>query len=266
MWLRLPGTCPCSPARAPSGRRSSWAGGPSATSSGTRTASVCSASGSRTACSLTPRSGATSEPLTPCRGVGGWMCFPPASRASLLPLLGGVAGLEIPATPGPAPSRSFATWSPESCSWRTVQRSLFEATSDASSLTWPHSGSWAAGVACERSTLERPTCDAEHGLPHGLRALTSKARLPTPTRADARGSRNATANQGKGSTGNDGQTLSDIAWAASGGTQSTPRPSFVEWLQGMPTGATDLRPLAMAGCLPWLRAHSSSSQGGPDGT
>lgn len=79
--------------------------------------------------------------------------------------------------------------------------------------------------------------------------------LPTPTTADSRNSRNATANNGQGSTGHSGTTLSDVAYEWSGATtdpQSAdgkpstaqpPRPSlnpeFVEWMLGLPRGWSD---------------------------
>lgn len=70
--------------------------------------------------------------------------------------------------------------------------------------------------------------------------------LPTPVTADSRNTRNATANNGKGSTGNSGTTLSDVAWLWSGELTSPPsedgkpstdlrlNPSFVEWMMGTP--------------------------------
>lgn len=81
--------------------------------------------------------------------------------------------------------------------------------------------------------------------------------LPTPTTADSRNSRNATANGGEGSTGHSGTTLSDLVheWSeesgSSGETSSPPSdagkastdlrlsPWFVEWMMGMPDGWSD---------------------------
>jgi hypothetical protein len=75
--------------------------------------------------------------------------------------------------------------------------------------------------------------------------------LPTPAESDCRNSRNATANDGKGSTGHSGTTLSDVAFLWSGASSSRPSdagkrstaprlsPWFVEWMMGAPAGWTD---------------------------
>lgn len=90
------------------------------------------------------------------------------------------------------------------------------------------------------------------------------ALLPTPTVADARNTRNATAGRSEGAKrGHAGTTLSDVAWLGSWGkyeaavrrweafTRPAPpptirrddrdwlSPSFVEWMQGYPAGWID---------------------------
>lgn len=71
--------------------------------------------------------------------------------------------------------------------------------------------------------------------------------LPTPTRGDSKQTRNKTANNGEGSPGLSGTTLTDFAYETSSG-EATPEPStdgkkspapllspsFVAWMQGMP--------------------------------
>ena len=83
--------------------------------------------------------------------------------------------------------------------------------------------------------------------------------LPTPAVADSRNTRNATANEGRGSTGHAGTTLSDVAYrwkqdveSPSTGETSSPQsddgsrssdlhlsPWFVEWMMGLPEGWSD---------------------------
>ena len=66
-------------------------------------------------------------------------------------------------------------------------------------------------------------------------SLAEQVMWPTPTVADSRNTRNATANNGQGSTGHSGTTLSDVAWMAGGSLN----PTWVEWLMGFPLGWTD---------------------------
>ena len=70
----------------------------------------------------------------------------------------------------------------------------------ASSVTWPRWGMMRNGVCSERATRARHI---------GAIVSSSSLSTPTPTVGDSRNSRNCTANQGKGSTGNTGMTLCD---------------------------------------------------------
>lgn len=119
----------------------------------------------------------------------------------------------------------------------------------------------------------------------GLEAIaaTPERWLPTPTKGDARNSRNATANRSPGSKGNPGVTLADVAFAtptksdASGGPSyskppsrqgSAPlketirggplNPALHLWLMGWPTAFTSLKPLATDRFRSWLRWHSAA--------
>lgn len=102
-----------------------------------------------------------------------------------------------------------------------------------------------------RTTKRTPSQESgEHGRYLGAE-LASLKLLPTPAEADSRNTRNATANDGAGSTGHSGRTLSDVAYEWSGA--STPErspagkrssdlrlsPWFVEWMIGAPCGWSD---------------------------
>lgn len=101
------------------------------------------------------------------------------------------------------------------------------------------------------------------------------ALLPTPTTADSRNSRNATANGGKGSTGNSGETLSDAAYRWSGdatspqsddgkpSTEPRPRlsPDFVGWMMGTPTCLECGREWTDSACQHSATAFTSTSAG-----
>lgn len=95
----------------------------------------------------------------------------------------------------------------------------------------------------------RPTSQSARDQKTQTRLSETVRLLPTPVTADSRATRNKTANDGQGSTGHSGTTLSDVAYEWSGATTSRlsgdgskstgqrPRlsPEFVEWMQGTPT-------------------------------
>ena len=58
---------------------------------------------------------------------------------------------------------SFARWDPDSCTWRTPQRSLLEGFTEFSE-TWPASGSMSNGECSVRPTLERSTSASKSGF------------------------------------------------------------------------------------------------------
>jgi hypothetical protein len=72
---------------------------------------------------------------------------------------------------GRTSSAPFATYDRASCSWRTSQPSLFEDL-PAALPTWPKSGTWDLGAACELPTSALPTGASAFSSPPGL--------LPTP--------------------------------------------------------------------------------------
>lgn len=91
---------------------------------------------------------------------------------------------------------SFASFDPATSSWKTSQHCLLEGLSGYSE-TWPRSGMTLSGIACPLPTLAPLTDGTESGS------------LPTPTVADSRNSRNATAGRKPGSKAHSGVTLSD---------------------------------------------------------
>jgi hypothetical protein len=78
---------------------------------------------------------------------------------------------QMSAGSGRVSCESFATYDPDSCSWRTSQPSLFEDL-QASPPTWPKSGTWDLGAAYERPTLALAI--------DGNASSSSLGLLPTP--------------------------------------------------------------------------------------
>lgn len=192
-------------------------------------------------------------------------------------------------SPGNAPDSGlssrewFARFDLDSSSWRTSQLSLLGGLMPFSGR-WPRSGTMRNGRAFRLPPLVPrisgtgysfwPTvnaADAKRGadardrigsggpnLAHAVRMA-----IPTPTAADASGSRDRTANNGQGSTGHTGTTLCDFVtlyptpsatdWKGSsregqrrgqlseavaiGGQLN---PTWVEWLMGFPPGWTEV--------------------------
>jgi hypothetical protein len=162
---------------------------------------------------------------------------------------------------GPSSLGSFAIFDPESSSWKTLQRSLFEG-SIAFSGIWPASGSMRSGRCFEHQTSERLTGGSESSSwptqlgrdgkgcgtqPDGSQTLPSVVQRmwPTPTAGDAKasGSRNL-----EGSKAHAGVSLTD---AVTSGVSTASRlgqprsadglvlnPRFVEAMMGFPDDHT----------------------------
>jgi hypothetical protein len=176
---------------------------------------------------------------------------------------------------------SLARFDPDSCSWRTVQPSLFGDLGE-SSVTWPRSGMTAGGGCWERPTLAHRTGASAFGLwptpsasdpqlerrgRHGQHYQTSSGTVrrmnpdgsssnlglpaavrmwPTPTGQDAKN--NGAASQMERNT----KPLN----AEVGGPLN---PTWVEWLMGWPLEWTDLKPSAMVKFREWQQQHSLNS-------
>lgn len=167
---------------------------------------------------------------------------------------------------------SSATYDPDSCSWRTSLLSLLsneETPLERFSGTWPRSGMWALGTVFplpplaprtsaigSSSLLPTPLARTNGGTEVSGNSRTggpmlAEVLLPTPVSGDAKQSRNKTANDGAGSPGHSGTTLTDFAYERSGATTPEPSPDgkkspapllnpcFVAWMQGMPDEWSD---------------------------
>lgn len=64
---------------------------------------------------------------------------------------------------GPSSTESFANYDPDTCSWRTSQRSLFGGWEQFSE-TWPRAGMMRNGIAYQRNLLEQYTSESEYSL------------------------------------------------------------------------------------------------------
>lgn len=140
-------------------------------------------------------------------------CHPAAERS---------ASLESGPPCGGSSSVSFASWDPDTSSWRTFQTCFLEGLATFSE-TWPRSGMTRSGIAYPLPSLgcRRP------GSAYGL--------LPTLTAGDAKGSRNATA---KGRSLSDGMTMTDWLWLNVG--RGMLAPGSAEQMMGYPIGWTEL--------------------------
>ena len=182
---------------------------------------------------------------------------------------------------------SLAKYDPDSCSWKTVQHSLF-GDLESSSVTWPKSGMTAAGQCWELPTLEHHISGTDSGLWLGTPTASMTERSdkfkrpvltpaefvkqwPTPTVCGNYNRKGASATSGDGlatavknwptPTVNDSKnsTLPESQRERDGLAGSLMRlgemsggqlnPMWVEWLMGWPLGWTDLKPLATDKCL-----------------
>jgi hypothetical protein len=173
---------------------------------------------------------------------------------------------------------SLAKYDPDSCSWKTVQHSLF-GDLESSSVTWPKSGMTAGGQCWELPTLERPTgandsglwptplANSHTGAGHGPRKTgspnlqTMVKAWPTPTVCGNYNRKGASATSGDGLATAVLKVSTPTArdWRSGKASQATHdknsrllseqiggslNPTWVEWLIGWPLGWTDLKPLA----------------------
>ena len=162
--------------------------------------------------------GMTSGHSTRCRGAAWSMScladFPAPTSQSLAADRASTAKIQDFGRTWP---ESFATFDPDSCSWRTRQPLLI-AVSDEFSATWPRSGTMQNGECWERMPLERRIVESVFGL-----------WLPTPT---VSGNHNR---KGSSATSGDGLATAVAKMAQHGGPLN---PTWVEWLMGWPLGWT----------------------------
>lgn len=161
-------------------------------------------------------------------------------------------------------SGPLASFDPATSSWRTSQSSLsFDPQEDTQETSgerfleaFPRSGCVSSGIAYQQQP-SAPLTDVTGSLPllptpmaemkgpaskrganaQGGPSLREALRLlPTPAEADSRNTRNATANDGEGSTGHPGSTLSDVAHRWKEAVKLLPTP------HGMPKQGQKRRP------------------------
>jgi hypothetical protein len=139
---------------------------------------------------------------------------------------------------------SFASYSPDTSSWKTLQLSLLEEWAEFSE-TWPRSGMTQNGTAYRLAPLAPLTDEIESGS------------WPTPTASEY---------TGPGNAGQGGDNLRTAVWRTPQARDGNPRgasdprrreaqghsvslhdqiggqlnPTWVEWLMGFPIGFTDL--------------------------
>ena len=193
--------------------------------------------GRTTDASTLSQSGPTCAPLTETGGEELLMSyledFP--ARTSARP----ARELELPGSAlasGVNSLASLAKYDPESCGWRTAQRSLL-ADSVSSSVTWPRSGSMRNGECSERKPLASRTDANACGYS-----------LPTPSGVN--GGRNHT----MGRIDEWGGSSNPLRGTVIGSMCS---PEFEELVMGWPIGWTELTPFAMARFREWQFEHSS---------
>ena len=171
-----------------------------------------------------------------------------ASHARTSVQLVNVPGLQASAADyGLSSPVSFASFDPDTCSWRTSQGSFLEGWAEFSA-TWPMSGMTRSGIAYRRRPSaprifepessfwptpvadgDRETVYAQGGIPLGVAAR----RWPTPTARDSRTLRGAQDRKRDGGPSLAQTMLND------GHSDGRLNPTWVEWLMGFPTGWTD---------------------------
>ena len=129
------------------------------------------------------RFGLTCAVLTEGRGQELLTSYLAGFRARTSALQGGVKDLTAHGRDSGESSRGwFATFDPDSSTWRTAQRSLL-GDSELFLETWPRWGSMRDGVSCLRPTPALPICESEFGLwptpnvPNGGRAMSKEMAL-----------------------------------------------------------------------------------------
>lgn len=165
---------------------------------------------------------------------------------------------------------SLAKYDPDTCSWKTAQRSLL-GDSEPSSVTWPRSGLMLDGQCWELPTLERRTSESASGFwqtpvaddavnrqagkwnSRGEPKLSAQVLLPTPTRDSKREkfwpTPQASDNRDRGNAATPAiarrikagkQVMLSMTVSTESGRLN---PEWVELLMGWPKGWTRLSPL-----------------------
>jgi len=223
-------------------------GTPSATSSGTNTASKSCKPESETACLTMPPYGTTLEHSTGDPGADAWILSQRVSRASRSVSPASERARMTNGTCGPIQFESYAKYNRDTHSWRTSQACLFQDTLARFSETWPRAGTILGGAAYRRQRWERRIAEIGCGL------------WPTPNKTVV------LAPPGKDELKHWEKRKRDFRMGLSNfnpglklemAVGGFPNPTWVEWLMGWPLGWTNLKPLAMDRFRKWLRKHGS---------
>ena len=178
------------------------------------------------------QSGMMLEHSTGTLGKGLMQCVEGSHAATSLPLEIGQESKERKADYGVRCLESFAKFNPNTYSWRTSQKSLFEEWEEFSE-TWPKSGMMLNGIVFRLEPWELDTTAKDFSLWVG-----------TPTAEMAQRSKNFLS----GRTAAANSTPSELVG-------STPHPEWVEELMGFPIGATAMKPLEWPKFQQWLNLH-----------
>jgi hypothetical protein len=260
----------------------SLAGGQSAPLSATPTPQAYCLPDKTTECSRLSRYGMTFAPLTDDLGEAVLTSFLAAFPAKTLAWPERAQDLTEPvAGSGRKWPVSLARFDPDSCLWKTAQRSLLE-DSDECLVTWPRSGMTVDGQCWELPTLARRTSgigsgvwlptptvgmvtggqNPEKGGQIGLGYMARKNAWPTPTGTlGTHGGMVMTyqtpvsrMHKDNGRNPSELDRNSPTLAMQAGGSLNPP---WVEWLMGWPLGWTDLKPLETDKCPSALRLRGA---------
>ena len=131
--------------------------------------------------------------------------------------------------------------------WKT-QQCLWEEDLPSSSVILPKWGMTRSGALFQHPMLERPISEIGSGLWQRM--------WPTPVASMSKGSSPGSLIR-KCGRDRSNDRLDHAVMASDGGQLN---PEWVEWMMGVPSKWTDLRPLAMDKFQEWLQQHSISSQ------
>lgn len=217
--------------------------------SGTNTVRKCCPSESETESLTKPPSLAISvhsSVMGTPQSIKDWLIsLPPVSPVNRFPSRAislekktiGICGLK--------PSHAFALYDLVSRCWKTSQVSLLTLTPDAFSETWPKAGMMRTGACFRRPSWEHRISGRGYSF------------WPTPQASDSMRARLSVESFRKVQVdGRGGRSYCGRVLAVEFGLLQTS--DFTEWLMGIPTGWTDLEPLAMDKYLLWLKEPGGS--------
>jgi len=230
---------------AASWEESSLDGAPSALLSMLPTHAACCCPGSGTDTCRASLCGMTCVPSTASPGAAGSMLSAADFHAPTSATAGTSSGLpESAADCGETWPESLARFDPDSCTWKTSQRSLFGGW-ETFSATWPRSGLMRDGTCWELPTLAGRSQESGFGSWPTLKASDAKQYSKSFAYFERRV-----------------KVAPDLPVMVGLKTPPTPggfygrlNPAWTEWLMGWPIGWTASEPLAMDKIHEWWRTH-----------